>query len=286
MSIRTRRLLHGTGLAMVAAAGLLMLPGGPAKASDAQPEDTLAADIAKLGLRYKSHRPLERNYMEITLDDGRKIIGRVLPDTLFFSGGYSRSGGTDEMSELASANGALPPVEVLSMIGKPASDEGAFPKGTSRELPSVKPPLFGEIDFKVLLAAPGELLFPDRPKESARIVMFTWSECAACGKMREYFLANRDRMDFQVLFVPIAGNRNLDMSALSFLGMADAEAGEKQSALKRLHEASDVLGSRVGKILVPAFAWLDNKGNARIGNLTAATFREITSALNGGRPLP
>lgn len=273
-------------LTFVMIAGQLLFSVCPAHARDTGAAKNLAADVAKFGLHYRSHQPLEKDYVLITLDDGRKIILRALDDTLFFWGGFSRNSGADEIGELAAAHGAVPPAQVMHMLNNPHPGAALQATPATPETSQGKLPPFTEDDYGELLAAPGEMLFPDKPKDETRLVMFTWSECSACEKMRRYFQTHIEHVKFQVKFLPIAGNPKLDSNAISYLDMAEADEQTKQSTLARLHGASVVLGSRVGKILVPAFAWLDPQGKAHIGNLDGATFREVSTSLNGGVPLP
>jgi len=269
--------------------------------------------LQNLGFDYASHRPLGDGYALVTLGDNRKIVvytpGLLSPtlSTLFFAGAISTRTGTDQIADVAAFHGAMPPAQVLEMIlrakssapeASPGSREAvssipltqgniAGPPGSLRE-PYVAPvPTFTAQEFQEVLASPGKSLFPDRGIDPAStLVMFTWMDCPSCVRMHHYFETQKDRIAFQVLFVPVAGDQSLDASALAYLGLTNAEPSVQEEVLTHLRRTSDILGSRLGKILVPAFAWQDDQGEARIGNLVAVQWRELTSRLNSGAALP
>ena len=81
------------------------------------------------------------------------------------------------------------------------------------------------------------------------MVMFTWRDCPSCAGMREYFLRNRERINMQVLFVPIAGGAGYDRAALDMLGIRPGE--ESAGVLEKLRASTEMLGSRTGGIRVP-----------------------------------
>ena len=257
---------------------LAFLPGAAVAHPDE--ETTLSVDLKKIGLLYKRRQTLDKNYVLVTLEDDRKVVARLCEDTLYLAGGFSRANGEDEFLARAAEHGAIPPETLLAMIGSREKKKEVAPD----PIPLVPP--FTAANFQELLQAPGLFLFPDRPREDARLIMFTWQGCPSCEKMRQYLEAYKEGIGFQVMFLPLAGNRKLDASAIAFLGMHEAGDTEKQEALALLTRASVFLGSRVGKILVPAFAWLDAQGETHIGNLDGPSFRKIAAGLNGGNPLP
>jgi len=268
--------------------------------------------LRDLGFDYASHRSLGDGYSLITLEDGRKIVVYTLSllgptlDPLFFAGAISTRTGTDQIADVAAFHGALPPAQVLEMILKtkaPAPENGPAAKAippTAAAAPSLHPRMSGEPfaapqasapsftaqEFRDVLASPGKRLFPDREvDEASTLVMFTWNDCPSCVRMLRYFETQKERIAFQVLFVPVAGDQSLDASALAYLGLTDAEPSVREATLAHLRRISGILGSQTGKILVPAFAWQDDRGEARIGNLAAVQWRELTSRLNSGNAL-
>jgi hypothetical protein len=242
-----------------------------------------ASDIEALGLKYKSSEKIADNFYAITLEDDRKIVVYPAGRYLFVSG-YDRVTGESVTGTLARRVEAVPPASVMRMLSGPGGDSRSGAKPSYLVSPPDNPQTrerdvkeFTQEDFRSLLDSPGRKLHPDRPAGDAALVMFTWKDCPSCEGMREYFLLNRERTGIQVLFVPIAGGRKYDKAALEFLG--DSPASEEAGILEKLHVSTEILGSRTGKVRVPAFAWREADGSVRIGNPGANEFRGILERL-------
>jgi hypothetical protein len=214
------------------------------------------------------------------LYDGRNISG---------SGVFDAATGEDILERAATEQGALSPMEVAGML---AVRRGGTPAGRpnisaapAEKKEAATPPMpqlqeFTAGDLAVLAGTPGELLFPDKASQEVRMVVYIWAEGPSCGRMRDLLQKNREKVGFQVKFVPVVGSAKLERSALSYLGASELPSDEKERLLAALRVATDILGTRTGSIRVPTLAWKERDGSVRLAGLDKEEFGVLLDRLN------
>jgi hypothetical protein len=247
--------------------------------------------LEKIGLRMESSKPLTKSNLHlVSLQDGSKIVVYMTADAVFVGGGFDVKTGANIFGEAARENHALTPRQVLKLIGhkeiQSSGDASPTPlktpdkAGDTAEKNGQK--VFTQLDFKKILNGPGLVFDTTKPASEAKLIMFTWNDCYACTNLRKHFDKMRNKIKFQIFFLPIAGAPNTDRTALAYLGASGVSPEERRILLSQLWESSDILETHIGSLRVPAFAWLTEDGSVHIKNLDGPQFRTVLTTLNDG----
>jgi hypothetical protein len=262
-----------------------------ARAEERTQAQSLTDALEKIGLRMESSKPLDKSNLHlVTLRDGSKIVVYMTADAVFVGGGFDVKTGANIFGDAARENHALAPRQVLKMIGHkeiqfsggvpPAPLESPDKARTAAEKNGQK--VFTQSDFKKIVNGPGLVLDTTKPASEAKLIMFTWNDCYACMNLLKHFGKMRNKIKFQVFFVPIAGAPNTDRVALAYLGASGVPPEERRILLSQLWESSDMLETHTGSLRVPSFAWRTADGSAHIKNLDGQQFRTVLTTLNDG----